>query len=319
LTPPPDPARITALRRAVANDPDNREYRLALAAAVDASGDTSAAQRILRALREAAPDDSRINLALARLEARGRDVDASRRDYENVLSELWMPASAAQRRAVRLELIDFLLANGDSMRALPELLTLTTEIPDQAASHIELGQRMLRAGDARRARDQFVLALALDPDDDRALSGAGRAAFALGDYVAAGRYLSAVPDQTETRELLQVTREVLARDPLARRIGTRERVRRVSGLLQQAGVRIDDCAARITSAALLHLRALRADADALQTTIARGGEDARDLSEDGVDLAYRMEAAADEACGAAQAPADRAILLIGHRTEGAPG
>jgi hypothetical protein len=50
----------------------------------------------------------------------------------------------------------------------------------------------------------------------------------------------------------------------------------------------------------------------------RRGEDTRDLSGDGLELAYRLETLADAACGVSAEPMDRAILLIGRRNGVAP-
>ena len=48
-------AALTALRRAVAKDPDNREYRLALAGELAAGGQLDEADRVLAALLETDP------------------------------------------------------------------------------------------------------------------------------------------------------------------------------------------------------------------------------------------------------------------------
>ena len=58
---------------------------------------------------------------------------------------------------------------------------------------------MLEAGSTQRALDQFNRALSLAPDDGDALSGAGDAAFRLGDYAGARRFLLRVGDLRRDR------------------------------------------------------------------------------------------------------------------------
>jgi tetratricopeptide (TPR) repeat protein len=116
---------IAALHRAVLKDPENKRYRLALAEALAASRLDEEATHVLRALRDAQPEDPDTNLQLARLEARGTDAEAARRYYQNALAGLWRPEQAEDRRLVRIELIGFLLAHEQRARALSELLVLS--------------------------------------------------------------------------------------------------------------------------------------------------------------------------------------------------
>ena len=75
-----------------------------------------------------------------------------------------------------------------------------------------------------------------------ALAGAGEAAFRLGDYALARTYLRQVPTDVSaarnTRELVEL---VLSHDPLANRLGSAERRRRLATDLSYAQQRLSTC------------------------------------------------------------------------------
>ncbi len=201
-----------------------------------------AARSALLALRESAPEDPDINLQLARLAADRQDVTEALRYYHNALYAPWTTEQADARRRVRLELIRFLLTHDQVNRALSETVALSTDLPDDAAAHVEVGQLFASAGDSNRALDQFQRALRLAPDSGAALAGAGHAAFQAGEYLLARTYLRKAPDDmdrvTETRELVDL---VLSSDPLAARIGSSERRRRLLDSFSYADERLSSC------------------------------------------------------------------------------
>ena len=133
------------------------------------------------------PEAADVNTELARLEARDGDLDEARRYYQSALNAVWSQEQSDVRRGLRLELIHLLLAHNEKSRALAELLLLSANLPDTAASHAEAGQLFLDAGDPHRALDQFARALVLDPSNALALAGAGESAFAEADYTRAHR------------------------------------------------------------------------------------------------------------------------------------
>jgi tetratricopeptide (TPR) repeat protein len=228
-------AAVTGLRRAVSKDPENKLYRLALARALAAIRLDEEAKRVLVALRDAQPEDPQSNLQLARLEARGPDADATRRYYQSAVAGLWRPEQAEERRHVRTELIEFLLAHEERARAMSELLVLGANLPQDAGVQAQVGRMFLSAGDPRLALDHFVRALRLNAEHPDALAGAGEAAFERADYRRALRYLNAAPrDDTRVAELREVARLVLDGDPLAPRLRASERRRRLSVAFQQA-------------------------------------------------------------------------------------
>ena len=183
------PRAVDAFRRATVASRTDTRYVLALARALALDGQNDAARRALLTLRETAPEDVGINLALARLAADGGDVTTASRYYHNALYAPWRDDQAAARRAVRIELVDVLLAHERVAPALSELLVLSANLPDDPALQREVARRFAAAGDLRHALDEFERALRTMPDDAGALAGAGQAALALGDYARARRYL----------------------------------------------------------------------------------------------------------------------------------
>ena len=75
-----------------------------------------------------------------------------------------------------------------------------------------------------------------------ALSGAGEAAFALGDYALALRYLSAAPGDVGA-DLRSTAAAVLGRDPLQPHLGAAVRRRRITGVLTDVVRAADSCLA----------------------------------------------------------------------------
>jgi tetratricopeptide (TPR) repeat protein len=310
----PGEAVVRGLRRAVSKDPDNRPYRLALADALGATGLDDEARRVLLELREENPDDPETNLQLARLEARGDDTDAARRYYQNALADLWRPGQIADRRTVRFELIEFLLAREERARALSELLLLAANAPQDAALQARIGRMFLTAADPRRALDHFTAALRLDAGHAAARSGAGEAAFALGDYSLAHTYLRAARDDPRAVDLGAVAELVISADPLAPRLQANQRRARLVAAIEQALTRLDACADSLGREGATGLEPIRDEAQLFAAGLPRARQqNARDLAEEGVDLAYRMERAAAERCGEPTSRFDRALLLIGRR------
>lgn len=309
-------AAVTRFRRAVLKDPENRQYRLALADALTAYFLEEEAQRVLVALREAQPEDPEANLRLARL-ARASDPDAARRYYQAASAGLWQPEHADTRRQVQAELIQFLLDQDEQARALSELLVLAANLPEDAAVHAQVGRMFLAAGDPGVAHDRFLDAIRLDADNEDALAGAGEAAFALGEYADALRYLNAVPPENESAlALRELTELVLTADPLAPRLGASERRRRLTAAFQQAVQRLEACLAdaATSASASASLAPIHDEALVFTSVLELPARRApQDFVDDGLDLTYRIERAVDGNCDTPSAPLDRALVLIGRR------
>jgi predicted Zn-dependent protease len=167
---------VDAFRAASLIDRDDRGHRLALADALRRTGDNTSALDVLLRLRESLPEDVEVNARLARLEAAAGNLENAVRYYQAAVLALWRPARIEERRALRTELIEFLLSRGATERALAETLELSGEIPDQPSAHVRVGQLLLRAGSPQRALEQFNAVLRSDPRN-RAASDGRREAF----------------------------------------------------------------------------------------------------------------------------------------------
>jgi tetratricopeptide (TPR) repeat protein len=222
-TSPADAA--VAFRRAVVKHRGEKRYVLALAEALARAGNTASAVRALEGLREFSPEDAEVNLALARLY---RDQAEHPRAVRYYYHAIYAPdATPDSARRIRLELVRMLLDAGDLVRAQSELLAATIDAPASRDLRIELARLFERAGNDARAAEQYARVLADAPDDLTALDGAVRTAFATGDY--RGVLSHKLPDAAaaEARELSLIASEILSRDPLASRLSSAERRRRV--------------------------------------------------------------------------------------------
>ncbi|MFN7985585.1 MAG: tetratricopeptide repeat protein [Vicinamibacterales bacterium] len=239
---------VVSLRRAHNRNPGDREYAFTFAHALSAAGRADDARRVLVSLRESSPEDPDINLELARLAATQEQVVEATRYFHSALYGVWPNGQEAERRSARVELVRFLLRHDERTSAVAELIALTTNLPDTASDRVEAGQLMLEAGEPQRALDQFNRALSLAPDDGDALSGAGDAAFRLGDYAGARRFLLRVgdptPRQVEQRDLAIA---VIEDDPLAVKLTDAERRRRLVALLDAQIAWIEACQSRTSS------------------------------------------------------------------------
>jgi len=293
-------------RRASLIDRDNREYRFALADALRRTGDNAAALDVLLRLRESVPENVDVNVGLARLEAARANVDDAVRYYQTAILGLWQPSQIEQRRTLRIELIEFLLARDSPERALAEALKLSGEIADEPAEHVRAGRLLQRAGSPIRAEAQFVAALRRAPHDEAALAGAGGAAFAAGEYDRARDFLRRIPGGADN-EQLQVSQLVLDLDPLLPRLTARERDRRLARAVEALQSRASACASGSGVAQSL--------ADLQHAEAAQRAPSADSLGPDFTQIAV-LARQVSAACPPAQ-PIDRAVVLIAarHRLE----
>ena len=241
-------AAIGFFRNATTYDHANEEYSLALARALAGENNAPEARPTLLKLRESSPENGEINLDLARLTAKMGDVPDAVRYYQNALYGVWPDKEKEldqRRRAVRAELVELLLQHGESTSALSELLILSRDIPDTASEHVRIGQLFLKAQDPARSLDHFMRALRLDRSNADALVGAGQSAFDLGKYSVTVRYLDVAfrlgMRSEASTHLLDISKHVLADDPLAATIGVDDRARRLLRGFARAEKRLTAC------------------------------------------------------------------------------
>jgi len=248
------------------------------------------------------------------------------RYYHNSLYGLWAGSQIDQdQQKVRVELIHFLLDHQQNSSALSEVLILASEIPDgDPAAQTETGQLFLKAGDAQHALKHFVRAIALDRSSAAALAGAGNAAFQLGDYGAASRYLGAALAQGRSSEsdqqFLNIANMVLSNDPLAPHLSREERNRRVLVDFDQSLRRLQSCLNQLSggrNSPNSILGPLQADAQAMQSKLQmRNLRRDPELLRDGVELISKIEETTNASCGKPTG-LDEALLLLGRKYKAA--
>lgn len=299
---------IDAFRRATGRRRGDQRYVLALARALALRHDDDAARSTLLTVRAAAPENPEVNLDLARLAAAHQDVTEALRFYRSAIYAPWPLEQSDARRRVRVELIEFLVTHDQTSRALSELLALSADIPDDAPHHLEVAPLFARARDQGHALDQFQRALRLAPGNHDALVGAGEAAFQLGQYSVARRYLRraspAAADVSRTREIVEL---LFSRDPLEPRITASERRKRLVVNFTYATERLGAC-----------LTKRGADEAGLQSAAQeferrlKSASHNQDTSEAGVELIDRIVRHVVQTCGEPTA-LDEALILIGRR------
>lgn len=235
-----------AFRRAVMKHRGEKRYVLALADALARAGRPDAAERAVQGIREFAPEDPEVNLALAQLALVRDDTATAVRFYHHAI---YAPDSTPERaRHIRLGLVRMLLDSGDDTRANSELIAATIDLPDGADARLEVAELFERASNDERAAEQYQRVLEAEPKHPAALQGAVRTAFALGDYRQVLRYRLPDDAPAEIQELSQVAREVVARDPLAPRLAAAERRRRLLQNIAHLEQRWRDCGLAATDA-----------------------------------------------------------------------
>ena len=154
-----------------------------------------------------------------------KDPTDALRFYHDALDALWPAEMAGARRAVRLELARFLSAQQSGARR-GRMLALSGDMPDEGSRCASNAQLFAKAGDNAHALDEFQRVLRLDAGP-QAIAGAGQAAFNLGDYPRAARCCTAFRADAGDAAHAGIVDLVLSSDPLANRLGSTERRRRL--------------------------------------------------------------------------------------------
>jgi hypothetical protein len=224
---------------------DNYSYQLNLAEALLGENRINEAYNYLINLWDRQPENGLVNLELARIAAERGQTNSALRYYNNAVYAVWPGNQDVARRNTRLELIHMLLRIGDRAQADSQLIALAGNLGNEPAEHELAGQLFLQAQDFPRALEQFRLTLRRSPRNARAMAGAGNAAFNLGQYVVAERYLQLAvwhgDKSSETK--LKLTKLVLQLDPFRSQVTSSERRRIVLAAFAAAGVRLKACTA----------------------------------------------------------------------------
>lgn len=316
---------VDAFHTALVYSRDNSTYQLQLAEALVESDRLNEADAYLRALWAREPGNGTVNLELARLAARRSDVASATRYYHNAVYGVWDNKPIVHRRKTRMELCEFLLAKNERTLAESELIALSADMPPDAALHAKVGRMFLQVQDRSHALQQFQQALKLKPSVKGAWAGAGEAAYESGDYAEAYRYLKkAVAESSsdlQSAQRLEMCKLILSLDPFSRRLSQGERIRRTQAAFKQALTRVNQCAQNLgvnlqpkqgnTVLGNIYAKAKKMQPKVNKRNLRRDP----DLISNVMDLVFKMEQTAKQACGVPPDP-DRALLMIA-RTRGA--
>jgi tetratricopeptide (TPR) repeat protein len=312
---------VTEFRSALLYSRDNYTYQLNLAEALIGLKRTEEAAAYLANLWERQPEDGLVNLELARIAVQKEQREQALRYYHNAIYAAWPSDQEGKRRDARLELVEFLLNTGSRAQAQSELIALQENLGGEPLQQERVGDLFLRAQDYEHALAAYRLSLKLERDNRAALAGAGFAAFQLGRYPLAQRYLEGAvagnPNDTRSADWLKMTEMVLGMDPFRRQVSTLQRAKIVASAFTTAGERLKTCSASRGIAL----------PTATQSSLARSwtkmkpqiseGELRRnpDSVESAMDLVFDIERQTSATCGT-PAGADMALLLIAKLHEG---
>jgi tetratricopeptide (TPR) repeat protein len=314
-------AAVTDFRAALLYSPDEYSYVLNLSEALIGEGHRAQAWAYLTNLREREPDDGIVNLELARIATQRGETDDAVRYYHNAVYAVWPAEQEGKRRDARLELIELLLRIGAKAQAQGELIALGESVGRDPVQQEHIGELFFRAGDYEHALGAFSAVMKADRHNAAALAGAGSAAFELGRYPAAQRYLEAAvaanANDTASQDRLKTTQMVLHMDPFRRQITDTERDRIVVQAFQAAGDRMRACKLpAVTPAGSGARPSLNDEWSKLRPQITQ--ERLRrnpDLVESAMDLVFRIERDTNVTCGTPTG-IDLALRLISNMHEG---
>jgi tetratricopeptide (TPR) repeat protein len=213
---------IKDFRAVLGSTPDSPEVGLQLAQALVAAGKLDEAKGYCLVLWKREPNSGSLNLELARLEAQSGNAREAQGYYRAAISGSWVGDAVASRQRTRLELVRYLLSRKAYGDAQPELIMLAQNAPDDLALLNETASLLVNAGDPEHALVVYNRVLNIAPQHKSALLGAGEAAYAIGRYVTAQRFLDQFgrslgqnpePQFARVQEALNSINEVLSAFP----------------------------------------------------------------------------------------------------------
>jgi tetratricopeptide (TPR) repeat protein len=312
---------VTEFRTALLYSRDSYSYQLDLAEALLGLNKTDEAHAYLINLWDRQPENGLVNLELARIAAGQGETERALRYYHNAIYATWPSDQDYRRQDTRLELIEFLLRSNAKTAAQSELIALAANLGSDPAQQAHLGGLFYQAGDYEHALAAYRSSLKSDRHDHVALAGAGLAAFELGRYSVAQRYLqaaaAAAPDDREITAKLRTVDLVLQMDPFRRQISSAQRNRIVVAAFAAAGSRLASCGAirgsTIPVSSLQNLATAWAKLKPKITTY--GLRRDPDLVNTAMELIFNIERQANGGCGP-PTETDTALFLIARLHEG---
>jgi len=305
--------------------PDNSSVQLHLAESLLADGQFTEARSYLANLWDRTPGSGQVNLDLAHVSLKIGEVDQAIRYFHGAIFGSWEKDPAAHRRAIRLELCEFLLSHRMTSEAQAEIAGLAVDTPAESGPlREENGRLFLRAGDPSKALSEFEAALRTDSRQNQWLADAGQAAFDAGDFPKAETYFSRAYQENPSEEIrvsLALVRAVLSNDPFMPGLSGEEEASRTLRDFKQGLERLRQCAAAGASGSASdqsasEIMTLSKETQELQkrVNLSSLGKDP-EMRKDAMGAVFRIEETTSRICGPS-AGIDRALQMIEQRHEG---
>jgi len=310
---------VNDFRAALLFSPDNYSYQLNLAEALLGLKRTSEAQAYLINLWGRQPENGFVNRELARICAQDGERDKALRYYHNAIYATWPDDQELERRQTRLELIEFLLKIKARAQAQSELIALAANLGNHPAEQAQVGNLFVRAKDYEDALSAFQMTLKSDRHNVDGMAGAGSAAFELGRYALAERYLKAAvaanPHDVESATRLKTAELVLRMDPFQRGLSDAQKNQIVVDAFATAGQRLKSCNMQNASSEVAQ-PSLAETWQRMKSRVTTSGLRRHpDLVETAMDLVFRIERETGASCGT-PSEVDTALLLVAKSREG---
>jgi thioredoxin-like negative regulator of GroEL len=203
------------------------------------------AEPLMNEVLERNPDDGAALLLAARLNAKkGKPVQAAAFYHRAIYGE-WPTDAREKQIAARIELVDFLKSHGQTEDMLAELILLQEEAGKDKALLLKTAHLFLLAGSARHAESAYRAVISLDPRNAAAYAGLGEVELEAGDYRRArDEFLLAKardPNNQYIQERLELAKALEELDPTSRRLPSLEKYRRSVKILQLARDDLQAC------------------------------------------------------------------------------
>lgn len=304
---------VDSLRKAHALERKNSPYELALIEALMAAGKTDEAEALMNETLQREPNDGRANLIAARfMSKKGRIADAESYYHRAIYGE-WADNAAPHRTSARMELIDFLVADGQKEELLAELLPLEDEAGKNRSIEKRLAGLFLVAGSPSRAADVYRTLIQQNRKDANAYAGLGEAELERGDYRAAHAAFSEAsllkPGDTSIRRQLELSTTLTALDPTPRRLASVEKYHRSRRVLELAYADLEHCIANHPAVATDETAQLLKDAEDAVPGQAPAHA-TNELAEGILELSEKVWQARIKSCGTGTAPDEEPTRLI---------
>jgi len=300
---------VEDFRTALLYSRDNPAYRLSLAQALMGLKRDDEAQAYLVNLWDREPENGLVSLELARIAVSKNNTEQALRYYHNAIYGTWNADADIQRRKTRLELIAYLMRINARPQAEAEMIDLAATVGENAAEQVQLGQMFARVGDNQRALTAFRDCLKLDRHNPAALAGAGAAAYQMGQYLDAERYLEeallANPHDAESAQRLKMTEYVLHWDPFRQGLGQPQQNRMVLAAFAAAGDRLKSCKVQNAQEQQFQQQWTKLKPQMREIDLERNP----DLVNIAMNLVFSIEKETASTCGA-QSDTDQALLLV---------